>query len=69
MPGAVPNTSTIALTSATLPYIRFIADLGLEEALRADPGFAAALSTLNGQLVCEPVAAELNLPLTPNPFA
>jgi alanine dehydrogenase len=68
MPGAVPNTSTIALTSATLPHIQAIADLGIEPAMRADPGLAAALSTIGGNLVCEPVASALNLPLAPNPF-
>jgi alanine dehydrogenase len=41
MPGAVPATSTVALTSATLPYIQALADKGLEGALHADPGLAA----------------------------
>ncbi|HAM26392.1 MAG TPA: alanine dehydrogenase [Microbacteriaceae bacterium] len=57
MPGAVPNTSTYALTNATLPYVRAIAGHGWKAALRADPALALGLNTHDGHLVSEPVAA------------
>ncbi|HEY8913586.1 alanine dehydrogenase [Lacisediminihabitans sp.] len=56
MPGAVPNTSTYALTNATLPYVRSIASLGWRDALRADPALALGLNTHAGHLVNGPVA-------------
>jgi alanine dehydrogenase len=56
MPGAVPNTSTYALTNVTLPYAISIADASLEEALRADLALAAGLNTLGGQLTNQAVA-------------
>ncbi len=56
MPGAVPNTSTYALTNATMPYVRAIANLGWKNALRADPALALGLNTHDGELVFEPVA-------------
>jgi alanine dehydrogenase len=68
MPGAVPRTSTQALTSATLPYVESIATLGLERALAADPSLAAAVSTWDGGLVRGPVAELFGLPAAPNPF-
>lgn len=69
MPGAVPQTSTQALTSATLPYVEAIARLGVPGALRADPALARALSTYEGKLVRGPVAEALGLDAFPNPFA
>lgn len=57
MPGAVPNTSTYALTNATMPYVRAIANSGWLAALRADPALALGLNTHGGALVNEPVAA------------
>ncbi|WP_067821414.1 alanine dehydrogenase [Nocardia inohanensis] len=57
MPGAVPNTSTIALTNATLPYVTALADHGWRAATAADPGLAAGLSTHDGLLLTESVAA------------
>jgi len=57
MPGAVPNTSTYALTNATLPYVRAIANTGWVNALRADPSLALGLNTHDGEIVSEPVAA------------
>lgn len=57
MPGAVPNTSTYALTNATMPYVRTIASLGWLDALRADPALAAGLNTHEGQVINEPVAS------------
>ncbi|MQY21987.1 alanine dehydrogenase [Nocardia macrotermitis] len=57
MPGAVPSTSTVALTNATLPYVISLADHGWRDALAADPGLAAGLSTHAGELLSESVAA------------
>lgn len=56
MPGAVPNTSTWALTNATLPYAVRIADHGWRDASRADAALARGLNTHAGDVVCEPVA-------------
>ena len=50
MPGAVPNTSTRALTNATLPYVRALADHGTDAALQADPGLAAGLNVAGGTI-------------------
>ncbi len=68
MPGAVPRTSTQALTSATLPYIEALADRGVEEAMAADPALAQSLSTHRGQLVRGPVAETFGMSAGPNPF-
>jgi alanine dehydrogenase len=57
MPGAVPNTSTYALTNATLPYVVELADQGWHAALGADPALALGLNTHEGQLTNAPVAA------------
>ncbi len=59
MPGAVPATSTHALTNATLPYIVEVAVHGAEEACRRDPALAHGLNTRGGQVVNEVVAAAL----------
>ncbi|WP_329130423.1 alanine dehydrogenase [Streptomyces sp. NBC_01476] len=56
MPGAVPNTSTYALTNATLPYIVEVADRGWRQALRRDVALALGLNTHEGQVVYGPVA-------------
>jgi alanine dehydrogenase len=56
MPGAVPVTSTYALTNATLPYVTRLADHGWHEALLADRSLARGLSTFQGVLTSEPVA-------------
>ena len=56
MPGAVPHTSTYALTNVTLPYVLEIANLGWRPALRADAALAGGLQTHEGALTCEPVA-------------
>jgi len=65
MPGAVPHTSTHALTNATLPYLLRIADQGWQDALRADAGFAEGLNTHAGALTSEAVAHAHGLPVTP----
>jgi alanine dehydrogenase len=56
MPGAVPNTSTYALTNATLPYVSAIADKGWKKALRDDHSLSLGLNTYAGALTNEPVA-------------
>jgi alanine dehydrogenase len=56
IPGAVPATSTRALTNATLPYIRKLARLGIDAANAADPGLAAGTNVRDGEILCEPVA-------------
>lgn len=56
MPGAVPYTSTYALTNVTLPYVLEIANLGWRPALRADAALAGGLHTHEGTLTCQPVA-------------
>jgi alanine dehydrogenase len=57
MPGAVPHTSTYALTNVTLPYAVNLADHGWRDALRADPALALGLNTYDGSVVSAPVAA------------
>ena len=56
MPGAVPNTSTYALTNATLPYIVELANHGWVDALRRDPALAKGLNTHDGKVVYREVA-------------
>jgi alanine dehydrogenase len=61
MPGAVPRTSTVALTNATLPYVRSLADLGWRNAIGRDPGLAQGLNVHAGQVTHEAVASALGL--------
>ena len=63
MPGAVPATSTPALTNSTLPYALKIADLGWQAALAADPALALGLNATGGQLTNEGVAPAHGLEL------
>ncbi|MFC7532242.1 alanine dehydrogenase [Actinoplanes sp. GCM10030250] len=56
MPGAVPHTSTYALTNVTLPYAVELANRGWRDALRTDAALAAGLNTFDGQVVYGPVA-------------
>jgi alanine dehydrogenase len=65
MPGAVPHTSTYALTNVTLPYALAIANAGWRDALRADPSLALGLNTLDGEIVYAPVAAAHGLSARP----
>jgi alanine dehydrogenase len=65
MPGAVPRTSTYALTNVTLPYAVAIAEHGWQAALAADPALALGLNTHAGQLVNQPVAEAHGLAHTP----
>lgn len=62
MPGAVPETSTRALTNATLPYVVALADKGWRAALAGDPALASGLSTHDGEVVTPAVAAAFDLP-------
>ena len=62
MPGAVPRTSTFALTNTTLPYVEEIAERGLVEAVRSDPALALGANVWRGNVVCEGVAESLGLP-------
>jgi alanine dehydrogenase len=64
MPGAVPRTSTFALTNATMPYVLKLADQRWRAACNADPALAKGLSTHEGALLSEQVAADLDLPYT-----
>ena len=61
MPGAVPRTSTFALTNATLPYVRALADLGWQTALSRDAGLAQGLNVHDGRLAHKAVAAALGM--------
>jgi len=56
MPGAVPITSTHALTNATLPYILPVADEGVAGAARENPGLAKGVNVVDGKLTYQPVA-------------
>ena len=62
MPGAVPHTSTYALTNVTLPYAIQLANLGWHDALRRDRALALGLNTFDGQLTYGPVAEAHHLP-------
>jgi len=68
IPGAVPHTSTPALTNATLPWVRAIASRGALAIAEENPGFAMAINMDDGQLYNEPVAAAHGLETAPPPF-
>jgi alanine dehydrogenase len=65
MPGAVPVTSTKALTNATLPYVEAIADKGLAEAVASDPALARGVNVLHGNVTYEAVAEAHGLGYAP----
>lgn len=65
MPGAVPHTSTWALTNATLPYLRALADKGWRQAMRDDPALAKGLNTHAGAVTYTGVADAFDLAVTP----
>ncbi|HUU59605.1 MAG TPA: alanine dehydrogenase [Phycisphaerae bacterium] len=65
MPGAVPGTSTPALTNATLPYVLQIVEKGYPKAVQEDPGLAKGVNILNGRITNRPVADALGLRYTP----
>lgn len=64
MPGAVPRTSTMALTNATLPFALKIANLGVKEAVRSDPHLKEGVNTYAGHITCKPVADSQDRPYT-----
>lgn len=65
MPGAVPNTSTYALTNVTLPYALELANQGWRAALRSDPALALGLNTHDGKVVYGPVAEAHGMDVLP----
>jgi alanine dehydrogenase len=65
MPGAVPVTSTYALTNVTLPYVEAIADLGVREAVSRDPALARGVNVVGGRLTYEAVAEAHELDFAP----
>lgn len=65
IPGAVPFTSTKALTNSTLPYALLLADLGWEQACKQHPDLALGLNIVNGKIVYKAVAEAFNLPFSP----
>jgi alanine dehydrogenase len=64
MPGAVPITSTKALTNATLPYVEAFANRGLREAIAQDPALARGVNVLDGRITYEAVAEAHGLEYT-----
>jgi alanine dehydrogenase len=65
MPGAVPITSTLALTNATLPYVEAIAEHGLRAAVSDDPALAKGVNVIGGKVTYEAVADAHGLDYTP----
>lgn len=65
MPGAVPQTSTLALTNSTMEYALKIANMGWKKALQSDPGLAQGLNVHDGKLTYKAVADDLDMPYTP----
>ena len=65
IPGAVPYTSTLALTNATLPYALRLAAMGWKDACRADKGLLNGLNMVDGHITFEAVAQAWDLPYTP----
>lgn len=65
MPGAVPITSTYALTNATLPYVLALADLGVATAAARDPGLRLGINVAGGRVTHPAVAADVGLDYTP----
>ena len=65
MPAAVPNTSTLALTNATFPYVLKLANMGARAAIANDPGIAEGVNTIDGKLTYRAVAEYQNREFTP----
>jgi alanine dehydrogenase len=65
MPGAVPITSTYALTNATLPYVLALADHGPREAVAHDPGLRLGVNVAGGAVTHPAVAEGVGMPFTP----
>jgi alanine dehydrogenase len=65
MPGAVPVTSTYALTNATIPYVLHLAGAGLERAIAENPGLKLGVNVVDGKVTYGPVAEAVGVPYTP----
>jgi len=65
IPGAVPRTSTLALTNATLPYAQLLANKGFREAVKANPALAKGVNVTAGKVTYQAVAQSHSLPYTP----
>ncbi len=65
IPGAVPYTSTMALTNATLPYTLRLADMGWRDACKANKGLADGVNIVDGKITFEAVAEAWDMPYTP----
>jgi len=65
MPGAVPRTSTIALTNATLPFVRMIANMGFQKAIAESPSLAEGVNVYQGRIVYRAVADSQGREFTP----
>ncbi|HXX58978.1 MAG TPA: alanine dehydrogenase [Thermodesulfovibrionales bacterium] len=63
MPGAYPRTSTLALTNATFPYVKIVANEGVEEAIRGDAVIRSSVNTYRGGIVHRALAEAMGLPL------
>jgi alanine dehydrogenase len=68
MPGAVPKTSTYALTNVTLKYARLLASLGVDEAAKRDQALRLGINVYQGDLVYKQIADDLELPFNPLSF-
>jgi alanine dehydrogenase len=65
MPGAVPITSTYALTNATMPYIVHLANVGVHRAVAESPGLKPGVNVAAGQVTYAPVAEAVGVPYVP----
>ena len=65
MPAAVARTSTLALTNATFPYVRRLANLGYEEAIASNKSLIRGVNLFKGNVTCKAVADSLGLEYTP----
>ena len=65
IPGAVPYTSTLALTNATLPYVKALAGKGWKQACKDDPALALGLNVVEGKVVYKAIADVFNLKYEP----
>ena len=65
MPGAVPVTSTYALTNATMPYVLHLATAGVVTAIAENPGLRLGVNVAGGQVTYQPVAAAVGVPHVP----
>src|SRR5438045_6266186 len=65
MPGAVPITSTYALTNATIPYVLHLATVGVARAVAENPGLMLGVNIAAGQVTYKPVADAVGMPYVP----